>query len=281
MVMNYDKKAINNNNKIISAAATLAYILMIIANYMANALPLNGIFTADITNKLYPNLFTPAGWTFSIWGLIYFLLLLHTLYSLDIIKAFNPIDDAALLDKVGILFTATSVLNIVWLFAWHYDQMILSEIFMIALWIVLFKIVLTIKKEKYTRLQYFFIKIPFSIYFGWITVATVANTVVMLVSLDFGFFGLDEVTWVRYAIIIGALFAGFLGLKLMDLEYSFIPVWGFMGIIMNHALPSGFGNQYDSIILTLSYTIVGLILVIFIVLGNTKLRGRKARRRLS
>lgn len=282
MVMSNDNiKIINNNNKMISAAAAVAYILMIISNYMANALPLNGVMTADITNKLYPNLFTPAGWTFSIWGLIYFLLLTHNLYIFDIIKAFNPLDDAVLLDKIGILYAISSLLNIGWLFAWHYDQMVISEIIMIGLWFVLFRIVTTIKKEKFTRLQYIFIKLPFSIYFGWISVAILANTVVMLVSLDFGFFGFDEVTWVRYAIILGAMFAAALGLKLMDMVFSFIPVWGFMGILMNHALPSGFNNQYDSIILTLSYSIVGLIFVIFIILGNTKLRGRKARRRLS
>lgn len=269
----------NENNKMISIAAAISYILMVLANFMANALPLNGLFTADITNKLYPNLFTPAGWTFSIWGFIYFMLLLYILYSLNIIKALNPIEEPQVLEKVGILFTISSVLNIAWLFAWHYDVIVLSEIFMIGLWVVLSLIHKEVRSTKLTKLQYVYVKFPFSIYFGWITVALVANTVVMLVSLDFGFFGLPEVVWVKYVIVAGAIFAGFLGLKFKDIVYSFVPVWGYVGILMNHALPSGHGNQYEDIITLLSYTTVGLILVMFVALGNIKRRAKVGTRR--
>ena len=269
----------NDNNKTLSFAAAISYLLMVMANYFANALPLNGLFTADITDKLYPNLFTPAGWTFSIWGFIYFILLVYVLYSLNIIKALDPLSDPQILDETAVLFVISSVLNIAWLFAWHYDLMILSEIFMIGLWVVLFMIVKKIRKRKLKRLQYLYLKFPFSIYFGWITVALVANTVVMLVSLDFGFFGLPEVQWVRYAIIIGAIFAGIIAYMNKDLAYSFVPIWGYMGILMNHALPSGHNNQYETIIVTLAQAIVGLFLVSMLILGQKKFQAGIVRRR--
>lgn len=269
----------NDNNKMISIAAAVSYILMILANFMANALPLNGLYTADITDKLYPNLFTPASWTFSIWGLIYFLLLIYVLFSLNLIKAINPLKDPQLLDSVGILFIVSSLLNIAWLFAWHYDMMVLSEIFMIGLWIVLYLIANLIRKTKLTRLQYLYLKLPFSIYFGWITVALVANTVVMLVSLDFGFFGIPEVDWVRYVIIIGAVFASIITLKNIDLAYSFVPMWGYLGILMEHSLPSGHNNQYETIITTLAMSIVGLALAMLITLGQKKFQSGAVRRR--
>lgn len=269
----------NENNKTLGLAAAVSYLLMVMANYLANALPLNGLFTADITDKLYPNLFTPAGWTFSIWGFIYFLLLVYVLYSLNIIKAIDPLNDPQILDGTAVLFIASSVLNIAWLFAWHYDLMIVSEIFMIGLWIVLFKIVKEIRKNKLKRLQYLYLKFPFSIYFGWITIALVANTVVMLVSLDFGFFGIPEVDWVRYIIIIGAIFATIIAYINKDLAYSLVPIWGYMGILMNHALPSGHNNQYETVIVTLAQAIVWLFLVAMLILGQKKFQAGIVRRR--
>jgi hypothetical protein len=269
----------NDNNKTLSIVAAISYLFMIFTNYMANVLPLNGLYTADITDKLYPNMFTPAGWTFSIWGFIYFMLLVYVLYSLNIIKAIDSLSDPQILDGTAILFTISSVLNIAWLFAWHYNMMVLSEIFMVGLWIVLFMIVVNIKRNKLTRLQYIYLKLPFSIYFGWITVALVANTVVMLVSLNFGFFGIPEVDWVRYVAIIGAIFTSIIAIINMDLAFSFVPMWGYFGILMKHALPSGYNNQYETIITTLAITIVGLFLVMLLILGQKKFQAGAVRRR--
>jgi len=228
---------------------------MIVVNTLANTLPINGVDTGVISDS-YPNLFAPAGITFSIWGIIYLLLGLFTFYQLGIINKNDEISNE-LLNKVGITFTISSLINSSWIFAWHYQIIWLSLILMILLLASLIKIVLTIKEERLSTKEKLFVKVPFSIYFGWITVATVANVTIFLVSLNFKSFGLSEPLWAVLVIIVGALIGCITLLRNKDYFYGLVIIWAYFGIIIKHTRE--FNSMYTPVIIT---TMICIIVVI-------------------
>jgi translocator protein len=72
--------------------------------------------------------FTPANFAFSIWGLIYLGLTGFVIYQALPSQRNNP-----MMRRVGYPFALTSVLNGIWLFAWHYEYFVLSVFVMLAL----------------------------------------------------------------------------------------------------------------------------------------------------
>jgi len=224
----------------------ITFCLMIVVNGLANGLPLNGISTGAISDS-YPNLFAPAGITFSIWGVIYLLLGCFTFYQLGIINKNDHLSEV-LLNKVRTLFALSSVLNILWLFSWHYLMIPLSMILMIGLLFCLIRIVDAIKVETLNRKEKFFVKLPFSLYFGWITVATIANASVLLVSLAWNRFGIPESVWTSIIIVVGALIGILAILTNKDYFYGLVIIWAYNGIIIKHT--TEFQSQYPSIIMT-------------------------------
>ncbi|RPJ20971.1 MAG: tryptophan-rich sensory protein [Planctomycetaceae bacterium] len=157
----------------------VAAIVMIAANVLANALPLNGQTTGSISDS-FPVYFVPAGYVFSIWGLIYLGVITYVVYQLLPSQRSNPLHR-----RIGYLFVAGSAANVAWIFLWHYEQFILTLVAMLILLVSLTAI--------YGRLQAsppsggiaerLAVRLPFSIYLGWITVATIANVTVVLDDL--------------------------------------------------------------------------------------------------
>lgn len=233
----------------------LTFLLMVVVNILANALPINGVDTGVISDS-YPNLFAPAGITFSIWGLIYLLLGMFSFYQLGIINKNDEIS-VELLNKVGIVFIFSSLINVCWIFAWHYQIIWLSLIFMVLLLLSLIKINLTVKEERLTTREKLFVKVPFSIYFGWITVATVANVTTFLVSLNLKSFGLSQTLWTVLVIIVGALIGCITLLRNKDYFYGLVIIWAYFGIVFKHT--TEFNSMYTSVIVT---TIICIIITI-------------------
>ncbi len=234
----------------------ITFIIMIVVNVLANALPINGMDTGVVSDS-FPNLFAPAGITFAIWGIIYLLLGIFSFYQLGIINK-NDSVSAELLDRVGIFFSISSVINSLWIFSWHYQIIPLSIILMLGLLYCLIKIVDTIKIEKLSRREKFFIKVPFSIYFGWITVATIANATTLFVSLNWNRFGIPESVWTVILIIIGAAIGILTMLNNKDYFYGLVIIWAYFGIIIKHT--TIFQNQFPSVIITAAICIA-LVLV--------------------
>jgi len=173
-------------NNLIKIFTALAYVVMIAANALANILPINNRTTGAVSDS-YPNLFAPAGLTFSIWGLIYLLLAGYVVYQFTK-RAANK---ESLLGKINPLFIATSLANFLWIFAWHYDYIGFSVILMLILLFLLIKIADILRREKFSAWEKLFIMAPFSVYFGWITVATIAN-----ITVFFGKYRLERL-WNR------------------------------------------------------------------------------------
>jgi hypothetical protein len=237
---------------------------MVAINFLANGLPINNRSTGDISDA-YPNLFAPAGPAFSIWGLIYLLLGSYAFYQF--VKKDQKTED--LLQKINPLFIATSFANISWIFAWHYDYIGLSVLIMATLLIFLIQIADILRTEQFTSLQKLFIWAPFSIYFGWITVASIANISVFLVSIGWNGFGIADFVWTSIILLVGALIGILRMRKDNNIAYGMVLLWAYSWILFKHISVNGFDGQYPSVIATGSVCL-GLLVYFLVHIAHKK-----------
>jgi len=239
----------------IKIVVVVTYLVMIVVNALANILPINGIDTGAVSDS-YPNLFAPAGLTFSIWGVIYLLLAGHTLYQFGLFQGDKSKVKTELLKKVGIVFSASSVVNAAWIFSWHYGMIGLSVILMLVLLLSLIYINQLTHKEKLDQKEKLFIRMPFSVYFGWITVATIANITTLLVDIGWNGFGISESVWTILIILIGLAIGAITMIRNHDIAYGLVIIWAYAGILIKHMSEDGFAGQYSGIITTVIASIV-------------------------
>ena len=233
----------------------IAYVAMVTVNFLANSLPINNRTTGQISND-YQNLFAPAGLTFSIWGLIYLLLGAYVVYQF--VKKDQKSEE--LLNKINPLFLATSLANITWIFAWHYDFIGLSVLIMLTLLVLLIRIGDILRPEKLIFRDKLVIGQPFSIYFGWITVATIANITVFLVTTGWNGFGIADYVWTIIILMVGAIIGILRMRKDNNTVYGLVIVWAYLGILIKHISSGGYNGQYQLIIITI---ILCLVLYVF------------------
>jgi hypothetical protein len=203
--------------KIIKYVNLVLFAIMIVMNYLANALPINNVTTGELSDS-FPNLFVPAGITFSIWGIIYVLL-----FVFCIVQFTSP--NQMVISGITWLFAITCILNALWIVTWHYRMLPLSLVLMVSFLVILIIINLRIKE-----LPAGLIKAAFGIYLGWICIATIANVTALLVNYGWHGFGISEVNWTLIMIIAGALIAS---LSVYFLNNPFIGlsvIWAFAGI---------------------------------------------------
>lgn len=239
----------NKNNLFLKICVAVGYVAMLTVNYLANALPIGGVTTGEASSA-YANLFTPAGVTFSIWGFIYLLLLGYILYQFGLWQKEKNFEREKLFATINRYFFITSLANISWIFAWHYGIIWLSVIAMLTLLFFLIKIADVINKERYSLADTLFIRLPFSVYFGWITVATIANITVFLVSIGWNGFGMAESLWAVIILLIGAGIGILRILKDKNIFYGAVLVWAYSGIWLKHVSENGFNKEYPDIIMT-------------------------------
>lgn len=233
----------------IKLAVAVTYLIMVAVNALANILPINGIDTGAVSDS-YPNLFAPAGLTFSIWGVIYLLLAAYVLYQYGFIPGEKEPAPSQLLKKVGLAFSANALLNAAWIFSWHYRQIGLSVILMLAILLSLMYINETILRAKPDRKQKLFIRLPFSVYYGWITVATIANITTLLVDIGWGGLGLTESLWTMLVLAVGLAIGAFTMIRNRDIPYGLVIIWAYAGILIKHLSEDGFAGAYPGIIAT-------------------------------
>jgi translocator protein len=198
----------------------LVTLLVVVVNALANSLPINGQTSADVSNKL-DVLFTPAGYVFGIWGLIYFLLFIWVLRQFPQSRR-----DLPMYKKATPLYVLSSILNISWLLLWHYEFFLFTVIVMLCLLVTLIALYKTIKDEDPT----FWDMAPFSIYLGWVSVATIANISYYLKYVNWDGFGLSDVTWTFIMLVIGSILAILFSIKNNDVLYPLVFTWAFIGI---------------------------------------------------
>ena len=188
-------------------------------NYLANALPLNGKTTGQVSDNL-SNLFAPAGLTFAIWGVIYLLL------AIFCVLQFTPYARNTAIN-LGWVFALSCIFNAAWLLAWHYERLPLSVLIMICLLMCLVFINMQIKGQPNGL-----VKAAFGVYLGWICIATIANVTAMLVGLDWNGLGISPVVWTIIMIAAGTLIVSFTLLRLNNPYIGVAVVWAFIGIVI-------------------------------------------------
>jgi hypothetical protein len=243
---------------VFAAANTVGLIAVLTVNYLANALPIGGFNTGELSD-MYPNLFVPSGFTFSIWGIIYALLAAFTVYS--IVAAVSKRDRGREpVRRVGLFFFLSSLANIGWIFTWHYRIVWASLLFMLLILGLLIALYLRldIRKREMGWGERLLAAVPFSIYLGWITVATVANVTALLVDLGWGGFGFSEQVWM--VIVLAAVLVITLAVLFtrQDIWYSLVAVWALYGILMKRLR---LGMVFGSLVVAAVLVCLGLIVI--------------------
>ncbi len=213
------------------ALNTIGFLVMVTVNALANALPINDITTGEVSAR-YDNLFVPAGFTFSIWGVIYLLLAVFVTYQWVVSR--RDSGAASFTEKIGIWFFVSCLANVGWIFAWHYEVLALSLVLMLLLLGCLLAIYLRlgIGVTGITRGEKYFVHLPFSVYLGWITIATIANVSALLVSIQWDTFGLGPQFWTVAVITVGIAIALVMAIRRQDIYFCLVIVWALLGILM-------------------------------------------------
>ena len=206
-------------------------IVALSINILATTLPFNGQSTAEISDR-FKVYFVPAGYVFSIWGVIYLGWIAFTVFQLRPASKHN-----LRLRRLGYLFAISNLANAAWLFCWHYNRFGLSVIVMLTLLALLIAsyLQLNVNRSFVGSAEYWSVDVLFSVYLGWITVATVANVSDWLYFVKWDGFGIPAQTW---AVIMLAV-ASVLGLAMAwlrrDVAYLAVLIWAFVGIAVKQA----------------------------------------------
>ena len=207
----------------------IALILTIFINYLSNTGALNNTTIGEVSNS-YRSLFTPAGYTFAIWGLIYLLLIGFVVYQGRSLFKNVKNDDVVL--RTGWWFMLSCLFNSLWVFAWIYEYTAVSCIFIFLLLFSLLKIVVNNRMELDDEPLPIiaFVWWPFVMYSGWVTVASIANVSTYLVKIDWDGFGLSDVTWTIILIAIALIINVLVTWERNMREFALIGAWALIGI---------------------------------------------------
>jgi hypothetical protein len=206
----------------------LALALVLWVNFWAVSLPLNGLTPKDIS-QMFPNEFAPAPITFSIWSIIYSLILGIMVWQFG---RKNPLRDQAL-QKISAVFIINCGLNASWLISWHYLLLWLSVLIMLGILVTLIYLNRLISSQLSPQTpQIWLLKAGFGLYLGWICVATVANATVLLVSTGFKGVFLSETFWTGGMIGIAAIVVALTTWHFKNLFIALAVIWAFAGIII-------------------------------------------------
>jgi hypothetical protein len=205
----------------------------------------------------HPNLFVPAGLTFSIWAVIYLLLAVFVVYQLVYAVRRNG-RSVSFIEKIGLLFFVASLANVAWIFAWHYERVVLSFVIMLILLgsLIAIYLRLDIGRSEASRLEKYLVHLAFSVYLGWITIATIANTTVLLVDLSWNRFGLSEAFWTVAIIVVGIALALTTLFLRRDIFFGVVVDWALLGILLKRLAVDARPNH--SIIVVV---VIGLALI--------------------
>jgi hypothetical protein len=212
-------------------SVVLTVIGTIFINILANALPINGLNTGQISDS-FQVYFVPAGYVFSIWGLIYL-----GLIALAIFQALPSQKENPRMRSTGWWISLGGLANIAWIFLWHYQQFPLTLVAMLTLLatLIVTYLRLGIGKTSVPTAEKWSVRVPISIYLGWITVATVANLTSVLDYLNWNGFGLAPEIWMGIVLAAVLVIAGLVIYYRRDIAYTLVILWALAGIAIKFA----------------------------------------------
>lgn len=221
---------------------TLSFLIAIAVNYYAATGQFNGKTVGEVSRK-YESLFAPADYAFSIWGLIYLLLLFFVIFQW---YSYFKERDKRLIPKIGLWFMMSNLFNSLWLIAWLMENLAFSVILMFFLLYSLIRLVRRLNMEKWDApLRIIaFVWWPICIYLGWIIVAFVANVAAFLIQIDWDGYIFSEEVWTIIMITIGTIIYLLLTKRRNMREASLVGAWAFIAIAVKH------WEMYDKIVIT-------------------------------
>lgn len=242
----------------------VAFAVMVFVNALAGGTKLiGGVNTAQVSNA-NPTLITPPGYVFAIWGIIYILLGIFVVF-----QALSSQKGKDYQKKIGWMFVLSCVCNILWIFLWQ-NQLIAISVVVIFLFlatlIVLYRRI-GVGMNKISLGEKLAVHVPFSIYLGWLTIASIANVSVALVSIGWNGFGISPVSWSILILIIATLIGLLVVVRRRDIAYGLVFVWAFTGI----AIKQG-ANPTVSLLTGASAILILMALIAVAILNRHKKR---------
>jgi hypothetical protein len=249
------------SDKIRQAVNVIAVLVTLIVNGLANALPLNNQSTASISDK-FKVYFVPAGYVFAIWGLIYIGLIAFGIYQALPAQRENP-----RLRRIGYVFALGCLANSVWIFMWHYNLFLLTLVMMITLLstLIIIYLRLDIGRTKVSTAEKWLVNIPFSVYLGWITVATIANVTDVLDYVQWTGFGLAPEIWFIIVLIIATGIVAAVSFTRGDIAYQLVIIWAYAGI--------GVKQASTPLVATSTWIMLALVIIVMVA-GMLRFRRR-------
>ena len=250
------------NSKLLKWMNILAFIAMVIVNGLAGSTKIIGDKNTAQISDANPTLITPAGYVFSIWGIIYLLLGIFVIF-----QALPSQQGKEFHKKVGWLFVLSSIVNIGWLFLWQFEQLGFSVVLMFLLLasLIMIYLRLNIGKSKVSLKERLAVHVPFSVYLGWITIASIANVATTAVSVNWDGFGIAPETWAMLVIVIALLISLLVVFMRKDIAYGLVIIWALLGIGVKQS-----GNSTIVMLTQICAVIVTVSIVAVILLTKLK-----------
>ena len=247
-----------------------SYLFAIVMNFLANSIPFNQISTGEVSAK-YDNLFTPASLTFGIWIVIYVWLFAFVLYAINITQK-DPTLNIKQTEQIYILFIINMIANGFWLLFWHYELLIIALILIVIMLVTLSRINRILTVDALAQEERMFMLYPFSIYFGWISIATIAN--INAIAVDIGWYEAPPggITWTIVVLLLAALITNATLIHFKLTTYGFVILWATLGIVIRHTTAGGFDNEFPVIITLASMVFIGTTIVTGIVFRNNAMQ---------
>lgn len=242
-----------------------AFVLMVSVNALAELLPIAGYTTGQIS-AMYSTPLTPAPFSFGIWGVIYLYLAVFLLAQLAKPKDLN------ITGMLGPWFVFSCCFNIAWIIAWHYRAMTVAVLLMLCLLLVMILIEGNLREQRSNYYERWLVRAPFSIYYGWITVAAIANISVWLMSIGFDGLGLPSQFWETAVLLIGGTVIC-IGIWVNhDVLYGLAGLWGYVGIMVRQLATDTVGiNNFWSVTAITVCLVAGLCMVLVTALDEMNL----------
>jgi hypothetical protein len=241
----------------------IAFAAVVVVNGLAGSTTIiGGQDTAQVSNENF-TLITPAGYTFAVWGIIYILLGVFAIFQA------LPSNEGKTAGKIGWFFILSSAANIAWLFLWQFEFLSLSVVLMFLLFASLLMVYLRlgVGKASVSWHERLAVQVPFSVYLGWITIASIANVAAALVSVGWDGFGIGAETWGILVVMVALLITTLVVLTRRDAAYGLVIIWALVGISASQS-----GNQNVTLAVQVSAAIVAVAVVASVLLAKFKPR---------
>jgi len=249
-----------NKDIIRQISVVIALIIMIAVNILSNAIPFNGLTAGEISDS-FEVYFVPAGYVFSIWSVIYLGLISYAVFQLLAKQRENP-----RLRQTSWWFVLSCAANSIWLFLWHYGYFALSVVAMLTLLISLIIIYqrLGIGRQTVSSGERWLVHLPFSVYLGWITVATIANITAFLDFFNWNGFGISPEIWTFIMLVVATIVAVLMAYTRKGIAYWLVVIWAFIGI--------GAEQADTPLVANVAYLTTAIIVIIVVLVIIQKIR---------